>query len=142
MSIESEELGCLWVKKVDAVLAAKTPQCGEPCIQNPQGLALAFPGFCLVLYFQSESLARDRVKSCNAQFGMHVVPCRLQALNALLFPVTTGDDAAAQANPQLMFVNSGCISALLEAVKAANNAHANGKHLTLCLSSSSLCGGI
>ena len=67
-----------------------------------------------------------------------VVRCRLQALNALLFPVTAGEDAAAQANPQLMFVNTGCISALLEAVKAANNAHANGKHLHPLLSSSSL----
>ncbi len=46
----------------------------------------------------------------------------LQALNALLFPITMLDDAAATQATQHKFINSGCISALLDAVKEGNNA--------------------
>ena len=43
----------------------------------------------------------------------------VQALNALLFPMSVPDESAAQAT-QFTFVASGCITALLDAVKEAN----------------------
>lgn len=58
-----------------------------------------------------------------------------QALNAMLFPVAAAEEAAAAAaattglTPQDVFVSSGCICALLEAVKIANASTAGGETL-------------
>ena len=50
----------------------------------------------------------------------------VQALTAMLFPVSTSEDGTAAVLPQDVFVNSGCICAVLEAIKAANSPNPNG----------------
>lgn len=49
----------------------------------------------------------------------------MQALTATLFPVTQPEEAAVA--PQDVFISSGCICALLDAIKAANTSTADGE---------------
>lgn len=44
----------------------------------------------------------------------------------MLFPVAASEDGSAAAFPQDIFVNSGCICAVLEAIKAADSPNPDG----------------
>ena len=67
---------------------------------------------------------RIRLSNYQKHFSTELVP--LQALNALLFPIAAPDESTAQLTQQ-NFVASGCISALLQGVRIANDNNSTGQ---------------
>ena len=64
--------------------------------------------------------ARPNFKSFRKELAI------MQALNALLFPIAAPDESTAQLTQQ-NFVASGCISALLQAVRTADSNDSTGQ---------------